>query len=66
MVQFVRKLNKSYRRIYFVIGGVFKILDGVIDIISYGYVRLDLNMWWTRRIMRKFLSCLENECGVND
>ena len=38
MIQFVRELNKPYRRSDFVIEGFCMIIDGIVHIISFGYL----------------------------
>lgn len=59
MVKIVRKLNPPYKRIHFMIEGVFLIIDGITNIISFGYLRTGLQMWWTKRKMKEFFNFLQ-------
>jgi len=59
MIQIVKGLNKPYRRIDFMIGGICQIIDGITDIISLGYIRTDFNSWWTLKCLRKFCDYIE-------
>jgi hypothetical protein len=59
MIQLVKGLNKPYRRIDFMIGGVCQIIDGLVDIISFGYARTGLNIWWTDKCLDRFCKYLK-------
>ena len=61
MIQFIRKLNKPYKRSDFVIGGFCMIIDGIVHIISFGYLRTGLQIWWIDKKLDKALSYLDDE-----
>ena len=57
----IRKLNEPYRRIDFVIGGLCAIGDGLVSVLSVGYVSVDLHLCWMRITTKKALAHLEDE-----
>jgi hypothetical protein len=61
MIQFVRKLNKPYKRSDFVIEGFCMIIDGIVHIISFGYVRTGLQIWCINKKLDRMLSHLQDE-----
>lgn len=61
MIQFVRELNKPYRRSDFVIEGFCMIIDGIVHIISFGYLRMGLQLWWIDKKLDRMFSYLETE-----
>lgn len=64
MIQFVRNLNEPYKRSDFVIGGLLKIADGIVDIVSFGYFSSNFHIWCLRKNLDKFFS--HREVDIND
>lgn len=60
MAQYVRNLNKPFRRIDFVIEGFCCIIDGIVHICSFGYIRTELQISWHHYTLKRFCSYLEN------
>jgi hypothetical protein len=61
MITFVRKLNPPYKRIHFMIEGIFLIIDGITNIISFGYLRTGLQIWWIDKRMKDFFNSSNEE-----
>ena len=61
MIQIVRGLNKLYRRIDSVIGGICGIMDGIVEIISFGYMRTCFKGWRNRKCLHKFCAYHEDK-----
>ena len=61
MIQFVRYLHKPYRRSDFVIEGFCMIIDGIVHIVSFGYVRIGLQIWWTDKKIDNIFQYLKDE-----
>uniref|UniRef100_A0A6M3X4D7 Uncharacterized protein n=1 Tax=viral metagenome TaxID=1070528 RepID=A0A6M3X4D7_9ZZZZ len=61
MIEFIRVLNKPYRRIDLVIEGFCMIIDGIVYIISFGYLRTNLQMWKIDRNLDRMSSYVNNK-----
>lgn len=63
MGEMIRRIynDTTCQRIDFMIGGVCQIIDGIVDIISFGYVRTGLNFWWTSKCLHRFCNYIEKD-----
>jgi hypothetical protein len=60
MIQIVKGLNKPYKRIDFVIEGICKIIDGIIDVISFGYISTDFYMWYVDKCLDRWIKFIKS------